>query len=121
VLSRSADLTAPLHPDARPVAGGDAAGDLEILVLRHQLTVLRRRLRAGADPGGCHCWRRWAKLLVVDLHAQGSRGGCCIWAKDVAGERRSGVRFPTQTANLEYRRRRSGPQWGDVEGGDRQM
>jgi hypothetical protein len=43
VLSRFADLTAPLHPAARPVAGGDAAGDLEILVLRHQLTVLRRR------------------------------------------------------------------------------
>jgi hypothetical protein len=110
VLSRSADLTAPLHPDTRPVAGGDAAGDLEILVLRHQLTVLRRRWRAGADPGGCHCWRRWAKLLVVDLHAQGSGGGLLHLAKDVAGERRSGVRFPTQTANLEDRRRRIGPQ-----------
>jgi hypothetical protein len=47
VLSRLADLTVPLHPAARPVAGGDAAGDLEILVLRHQLTVLRRRWRAG--------------------------------------------------------------------------
>jgi hypothetical protein len=46
VLSRFADLTVPLHPAARPIAGGVAAGDLEILVLRHQLTVLRQRWRA---------------------------------------------------------------------------
>jgi hypothetical protein len=62
-----------------------------------------------------------AELLVVDRHRQGSRGGLLHLAKDVAGEYQRGVRFPTQSANLEYRRRRSGSQWGDVEGADRQM
>ena len=32
-----------------PLARGDAAKDLEVLVLRHQLTVLRRRRRSVGD------------------------------------------------------------------------
>jgi putative transposase len=37
------------------LARSDAAKNLEILVLRHQLTVLRRQ---GPAPVGSHGWRR---------------------------------------------------------------
>ena len=35
----------PFHPAARSARPRDAAKDLEILVLRHQLTVLRRQVQ----------------------------------------------------------------------------
>jgi hypothetical protein len=43
------------------LARGDAAKDLEILVLRHQLTVLRRQVpHPGSSPPTASCSRRSA-------------------------------------------------------------
>jgi hypothetical protein len=102
-LCRSIQLLALL-------ARGDAAKDLEILVLRHQLAVLgRQSTRPNWGPATVPCSPRSAgptqvRLVVlvrhapdtpalapaargrrVDLPAPQSRGHCCIWPEGAAG------------------------------------
>jgi len=40
----------------------------------------------GGGPGGCHFWRRWPCSSSSTSIRSVRAGGCCIWAKDVAGE-----------------------------------
>jgi hypothetical protein len=64
-LCRSIQLLALL-------ARGDAAKDREILVLRHQLMVLRRQIpRLGLDPAERRCWPRPAGSSLWRVRGRG--------------------------------------------------
>jgi hypothetical protein len=73
----------------------------------------------GGRPGRLPLLAAVAELLVVDLHAR-RRPPCAGFARGAvaSGPRTSPASnkvesaSPPKTANLEYRRRRSGPQWG---------
>jgi hypothetical protein len=83
------------------LARGDAAKDLEILVLRHRLTVLRRQVsRPGSNPPTGRCSPRSAACCPeVAGHASSSNQARCC-AGTVAW---SPARGPTRVAAQDVR------------------
>jgi hypothetical protein len=77
------------------LARGDAAKDLEILVLRHQLTVLRRHVaRPGSSPPTAPCSRRSAGHYPELAGRASSSSPRRCWAGIAASSRAPGPTAP---------------------------